>query len=79
MLKGILTPKLITPLYLSELNAVILYVLTRYWKKRREFSVDVYNAHIVRYNSPLQFKMAVWSTFFKFELLQTIMAVWRAS
>ncbi len=38
-----------------------------------------FNAHLVRSNRPLEIKMAVWSTFFKFELLQTIMAVWRAS
>ncbi len=65
MMTGILTRKLLTLLYLSELYAVFLYVLTRYWKKRRELSVEVYNAHIVRYNRPLQIKMAVWSTFFK--------------
>ncbi len=65
-----MTRKLLTLLYLSELYAVICpYSLL---EKRREMSVEVYNAHTVRYNRPLQIKMAVWSTFFKFELVQTI-------
>jgi hypothetical protein len=40
-------------------------------------------AHPTRYNSLLQIKMAIWCTFFEFDMLgrvweQTIMAVWRA-
>jgi hypothetical protein len=51
--------------YASELNAVLFpQRVTLPLNKCRDMSSDCYAAHPVGYNSPLQIKMAVWSTFF---------------
>ncbi len=57
------------------------------WKKRRDMFSEGSAAHPVGVDSPLQIVLAVWYSFFEFELaglahdspLQIGMAVWRAS